>query len=366
VPIMARAAEQTLTTLHNAAITCSELNLKQLFGNYTMEVIAQSAFCTRPNTHFTHQASRLFTFPFWRKFLDYVVPMWILDSLAFTVLPKEPMDFFEGITQRLIQERRSTPVNELPKDYLQLLLQAEGQEDENSDSNSTSSNKLSEQEILAQCVLFFSVGFETSSQLLMYAAYCLALNPECQETLYVELLGAFGSDDSHDSHDSHDTHQQIDAEKLKSLPYLTAVIDETLRLYNPVLRMERRATEDFKLEGTDIVVTKDMIVGIPVWAMHHCADFFPEPEKFDPTRFLGENGRHIKTSSSYYLPFGQGPRDCIGRRFALLECQLLLAEMVLKFKFVPSPQTPQPIKFVVNGRPLLGPTDIKVGVVERS
>lgn len=90
MPLMAAAAQETLATLaHEAAKPSGTgVNLKDLFGAYTMRVIARSAFGAEPDERFAREASQLFTFPFWRKFLDYVLPMALLDPFGFTVLPK--------------------------------------------------------------------------------------------------------------------------------------------------------------------------------------------------------------------------------------------------------------------------------------
>jgi cytochrome P450 len=153
----------------------------------------------------------------------------------------------------------------------------------------------------------------------------------------------------------------VDDKILKKMVYLNAVIDETLRLYNPVLRMERRANRDFCLG--EVTIAKGMLVGVPVWAMHHCEEYFPDPYEFQPTRFLPENRPQVTKMT--YLPFGAGPRDCIGRRFSLLETRLALVDVLLKFRFFPTAQTQQPLRFVPNGRPLLGPTQVVVGVERR-
>lgn len=89
LPIMRGCADRMLATLSTVASKSDpSVDLKDLFGHYTMDVIARTAFGAEPDQQFVEQASALFTFPFWRKFLDYVVPMWILDPLGFTVLPK--------------------------------------------------------------------------------------------------------------------------------------------------------------------------------------------------------------------------------------------------------------------------------------
>ena len=88
LPVLHEASSRVQQHLAEVAQGPAEVNLKQLFGDYTMDVIARTAFGCVPDKEFTAQASRLFTFPFWRKFLDYTVPKWILDPLGFTVLPK--------------------------------------------------------------------------------------------------------------------------------------------------------------------------------------------------------------------------------------------------------------------------------------
>lgn len=85
---------------------------------------------------------------------------------------------------------------------------------------------------------------------------------------------------------------------------------ETLRKYPAAAFLGRRCTKDYKVEGTDVVLEKGCKLFIPVMGLHHDDEYFPEPEKFDPERFSDENKRHIKPFT--YLPFGEGPRNCIG------------------------------------------------------
>jgi cytochrome P450 len=126
LPIMSEAAERMLATLERSCETGAEVDLKLLFGTYTMDVIAKSAFATHPDTHFVSQASLLFTFPFWRKFLDYVFPMWLLEAFRFTVLPPAPMDFFRTVTRAAIRERTQRGIQ--VQDFLQLLMNAHAEE----------------------------------------------------------------------------------------------------------------------------------------------------------------------------------------------------------------------------------------------
>ena len=103
-------------------------------------------------------------------------------------------------------------------------------------------------------------------------------------------------------------------------------------------------------------------MNILVYVIHHNEEYYPSPEKFKPERFLPENRDQIKPFT--YLPFGSGPRNCVGMRFALLEAKLALAKIITKYKFVKSKSTQVPLTFLPN-RAILTPKSIIVGVERR-
>ncbi len=123
---------------------------------------------------------------------------------------------------------------------------------------------------------------------------------------------------------------------MQKLPYLEATIQETLRFYPPASRVVRVAEEDYRLSD-EIKIPKGCLVNIPAYAIHHSEEFYPQPEKFDPDRFLPE--QKAARDQYTFLAFGHGPRNCIGMRLALLEMKLILAAMLQKFKFVTVPET---------------------------
>ena len=118
---------------------------------------------------------------------------------------------------------------------------------------------------------------------------------------------------------------------------------ETLRKYPPVPRLERRALVDYKIPDTDLVIPKDTVVCIPTYAIHHDEEHFPNPERFDPDRFSNE----VKAARHPYAfqPFGHGPRNCIGMRFALTNAKMAIANIVHNFVLEPSAKTLIPMKF---------------------
>ncbi|CAG2173193.1 unnamed protein product, partial [Oppiella nova] len=158
------------------------------------------------------------------------------------------------------------------------------------------------------------------------------LNEAHHDRLYDELMAALDSDG------------HIDYDDLIKLPLLDAFISETLRMYPIILRLDRRVKSDYKLGDTGITLYKGQEIEIPIYSIHHSPEFYPNPEKFDPDRFMPEN-RH-KLVPYTYLPFGTGPRNCIGMRFALMEIKISLAQVVRKYRFVPTKQTAVPLEFL--------------------
>jgi cytochrome P450 len=115
---------------------------------------------------------------------------------------------------------------------------------------------------------------------------------------------------------------------LPSLPYLTAVIKETMRLYPPAWIIGRRALRRDQIGDTEI--PPDSVVAISPYVLHRHPRYWPEPETFDPRRFMDENGERTRTPYSY-IPFGAGPRSCIGANFALAEAPLIVGLLMQRY-----------------------------------
>ena len=214
-------------------------------------------------------------------------------------------------------------------------------------NTSFANKKLTNNEIAAQAWSFFLAGFETTATSLSYMSYLLATHPDIQERLHRELINAM------------DSEGEIDYDKLQALPYLDACIRETLRLFSPVFRLERECNTDITLGNTGVYLQKGHSVEVLVYAMHHNEEYFPNAEKFSPERFLPEN-RHLIVPYTY-MPFGNGPRNCIGMRFALMVIKLAFAHILTRYKFTKIDKTEQTIEFLPLTI-LLTPKSLTVGI----
>lgn len=103
----------------------------------------------------------------------------------------------------------------------------------------------------------------------------------------------------------------VSVTKLVLVQIIKFLLLETLRIYPAIPSLNRQCTKDYHIPDTDVVIEKGTKVLISILGLHHDPEYFPEPEKFDPDRFSDENKHNIRPFT--YLPFGDGPRNCIGR-----------------------------------------------------
>ncbi len=204
---------------------------------------------------------------------------------------------------RMIEERRASGAAR--QDLLSRLLAARDDDD-----GATMNDKQVRDEVLT----LFVAGHETTASALAWALYELSRHPDVYAAAEAEADALGGAPTSED---------------LSRLPLLLRIFKEALRLYPPVYFFGRTAREATTLGGYD-VPRHAMVLVLP-YAVHHRAAHFPEPERFVPERFLpaAEAGRHRLA----WIPFGAGPRVCIGNQFALMEGQLVLAAMLRRFRF---------------------------------
>jgi cytochrome P450 len=192
-------------------------------------------------------------------------------------------------------------------DLLQMLVDAVDEEGDG--------GRLTERELRDQLVTLFLAGHETTSHALTWTLYLLSQNPDAERTLHEELDRVLGERDP--AYDD-----------LDRLPYTRQVIEESMRLYPPVYSMARKAHEDTEIGGYRVPAGSEVILWI--YLTHRDPRFYPEPDAFRPERFAPvEEASRPKLA---YLPFGAGPRACIGKVFAMLEARLLLATVARRWR----------------------------------
>lgn len=125
-------------------------------------------------------------------------------------------------------------------------------------------------------------------------------------------------------------------------------------MYGPVPTLLRTASKDYKMPNTNLTIPKGTLTMIPVYAIHMDPEIYPEPKKFDPERFSEENKRNRHPCA--HMPFGDGPRNCIGLRFGLMQTKIALINLLINFKFLPSARTTIPMEFDFNSI-ILAPKD---------
>jgi len=305
-----------------------EIDVKDSFGRFTMDNIASCAFgvnCNSfvdPDSEFAKNAAKLFEPPGGYGAFRFMFVLLLGISHPLVRRLPDPQDyinkFFQNAVNRTITHRETSGTSR--KDYLQLLL-----ETKDKDGNRV----LSDSSIVNQAVLFFIVGYDTTATLLVFAAYCLATEPECQKAVHAEI------DSVLEQHGG-----QLTYEAVMEMTYLDRVISETLRLYPPAIRMERQSSKDYTLPGTDITIPAGTIIQMPILKVHRDPDHYPDPMRFDPDRFLPEEKE--KRHPCAYLPFGAGPRNCIAMRFALFEAKVALIALLRRHRLEPTARTPPP------------------------
>ncbi|GAV06330.1 hypothetical protein RvY_16341-3 [Ramazzottius varieornatus] len=186
---------------------------------------------------------------------------------------------------------------------------------------------LSIDEVLAQSIIFFVAGFETSATTLTFMTYLLAIHPEIQEKLRKEIDQAIGKD------------VPPTYDLISRIPYLDQCINETLRMYPPATRTERENSEEWTYGN--LTLDKGTIIAIPIYAIQHDSEYWPEPDSFNPDRFSEENKHKIVPFT--FLPFGQGPRNCAGMRFAIYEIKMVLVSVLQRYRLVATPRTAAPV-----------------------
>ena len=184
--------------------------------------------------------------------------------------------------------------------------------------------------LMTQSIGLFVVANDTNSTFISHLFYELSHNVDVQQRLQAEIDEAFERENPEGT--------MLEYSTIQGLQYMGMVIQETLRRYPPVGGVPRTCTKEYTFPGTTVTIPAGTEVHIPVVGFHFDQDIFPDPQKFDPERFTPDTkaARHPMA----YMPFGDGPRKCIGLNFALLLARVCLVRMLRSYSLVQCQQTP--------------------------
>ncbi|SEO84805.1 cytochrome P450 [Nitrosovibrio sp. Nv6] len=276
----------------------AEINLSREMMQLTLEVITQTMFSTSVLDKIEQISPSLDTL------LRYASKT-IVNPLTLPLyVPtpanqkfKQALGIIDGVIYGIIDQRRTTSCAH--NDLLDKLLKA---------SDDNSGEKMTDKQIRDEVITIFGAGHETTANLLSWTLYLLARHPDVLAKLRQELDGLLQG-------------KIPDAEDLQQLVYTRAVLNESMRFRPPAAFILRRVNKDTEVDGYFLKAGRLAIFSI--FNLHHHPDFWPQPEQFDPERFLIPQNRRFS-----FMPFGTGERICIGSHFALLESLLLISMIV--------------------------------------
>ncbi|XP_034652025.1 cytochrome P450 6a8 isoform X2 [Drosophila subobscura] len=336
-PTVVSVADELITVMHEKVKKNASLEIRDLVSRFTVDVIGTCAFGIKCNSLRDENAEFLMMGK--RSFVDkrhgslLLAFMQSYPKLARRLRMVRTAAHIQEFYKRIVYETVAVREKENIKrnDFMDLLIEMKNQKVQL--ENGEVVDGLSIEEILAQAFVFFIAGFETSSSTMGYALYELARNPHIQDKVRAEL------EEVMEKHD-----QKFTYESTKDLKYLNQVIFETLRLYTIVPHLERKANKRFVVpDHPNFVIEAGQSVIIPSSAKHFDPNYYPEPYEFQPERFSPEET--AKRPSVTWLPFGDGPRNCIGLRFGKMQALIGLALLIRNFRFSTCPETADPLVY---------------------
>lgn len=312
-PVMTAAAERSTERIAGAGRRA--VNMLDEMIETTFDVIADVTFSSgdafdRAEVHraidaYVAEAGRISLFDIMG------LPDWVPRPGRMTTPPG--IERTREIADKAIADRVTRGPSALP-DLLDLLLSGE---------DPKSGRRMSAPEIRDNLLTFIVAGHETTALTLSWAFYLMAFDQDMQARAHREARDVLAG-------------RAATAGDLTKLPLIRRIIDETLRLYPPAGVVSRTAQRDDRLCGTDIR-TGDTVI-IPIYALHRHHALWEDPDAFRPDRWTHKPDRYA------YLPFGDGPRICIGMSFALQEAVIILATLLSRFRFTPvKGRDPKPV-----------------------
>ncbi|NXW89770.1 CP3AC protein, partial [Alopecoenas beccarii] len=341
-PIINHYGEKLVKNMEKKVATDEFVTMKDIFGAYSMDVVTSTSFSVNidsmnnPSDPFVTNMKKFLNFSFLSPLFLFIVlfpfvtP--VLEKMNVNLFPSKVLDFFKDVFVKMKKEReKGSGTNRV--DFLQLMIDSKSSHDSSKFAETSSYKALSDEEILAQAIIFAFAGYETTSSTLSYIAYSLATHPDVQQQLQDEIDASLPNKAT----PTYDAIMQME--------YLDMVVNESLRLFPTVGRIERVCKKTVEING--VTIPEGMVILIPTYVLHHDPAHWAEPEEFRPERFSKENKESMDPYN--FLPFGAGPRNCIGMRFALLTVKVAVVVLLQNFSFRTCKETPIPLVLDTRG-----------------
>lgn len=343
-PLISTCSDQLTDYIGEYCTTGKPTEMKDVAAKYATDVISTCAFGIKsnclvdPNAEFREFGRKIFDFSSYRSFefmSTFMLPF-VVQVMNMKFFSNETTKFLRKAFWDAIRQREEKNIQR--DDILQLLIRlknedakANGVAQHNGVSKGDASEDgldLTGDMLVAQAAIFFTAGFESSASTISFTLCELAMQPHLQSRLRNEILDVMEKNQG-----------KLSYEDIRDMEYLNMVVSETLRKFPVLPVLDRVAGTDYVIPGTNITIEKGTTVYVPLLGLHMDPDVFPDPDHYDPERFSEENrkARHPFT----YLPFGDGPKFCIGKGFGLISVKTALANIIANFEVSTCDETPK-------------------------
>ncbi|CAG9760757.1 unnamed protein product [Ceutorhynchus assimilis] len=328
--------------------TEGEVEIKEILARYSTDVIGCCAFgleCNtmrNPEAEFRQMGRRAFTQTVGDVLKTIIIRSFpsLAKCLGLGIFSSTVTTFFRKVVRETITYREINNIQR--RDFMQLLVELKNNgkiSEDNSDENKINEEPgtaLTIDEAAAQAFIFFLAGFETTSTTTSFALFEMASNSKIQQRAREEALKVLSNHFGKITYDG-----------LMEMKYLDTVVSETLRKYPPAPVFLRKCTKRYPIPKTKAFLEEGQSVLIPCIGLQRDPEYFPDPDLFDPERFNEKNKENIVDGT--FIPFGSGPRNCIGMRFAMIQSKIALVLCLVNYEFRLSSRTKLPLKMETKG-----------------
>lgn len=318
-PSMVGALDDFEARLHDAAQSGQEMSLDLAMGQLTADIICRTVFSASLANDTARDVFE--SFAFFERSVAHVELVRLIFGKPFDDIPQradvlEACARIRGHIGRLLDSHLEAGAQF--DDIAAAVIAARDLETD---------TRFTREELIDQLGVFFLAGHETTASALTWAFFIAAMQPSVADKVHAEAMAVAGSG-------------PIEFDHVKRLTYARNVFKEALRLYPPITFIPRVAARSTTI-GTKHIKRGTMVMIAP-WAVHRHQALWPNPDVFDPDRFLPEREHEIVSGS--YIPFGAGPRVCVGAAFATTEATLILARILRTYRIdVQRPELVRPV-----------------------